>query len=517
MARRHNIPDSLVPPGHPTRRFQPQPLNSPRNPLCLRLDLRKKEDYHRSPGERGVALKRILLWWFLISFPAVVWGAEESLRFGQFGTVTIYRQSPHPSHVVLFVSGDGGWNSGVVDMARELSSLDALVVGIDIRVYLKNLASAGAKCSYSAADFEALSQFVQKKLAAPKYEVPVLVGYSSGATLVYAVLVQAPTGTFRGAISMGFCPDLNLSKPLCAGSGLRWNAGPKGKGFVFLPASLLTTPWIAFQGAIDQVCSPAETERYVGQVGHGRLVQLPKVGHGFSVPRNWLPQFKEAFSSLVNSEKAAPIPRDPTVQDLPLEIVPAKGLETDLLAVLVSGDGGWAGLDRDVAGALSDHGIPVVGLNSLQYFWKRRTPDGAAADLERILRHYLVAWDKKEVILVGYSRGADVLPFMTNRLPLDLRDKTRLLAMLGPSHEVGFEFHLAEWLGDFSGGDSLPVLPEVEKLRGMRILCLEGNKEEDSLCPSLPQGLAKVSTVGGGHHFGGDYEALAEIILKEVK
>ena len=141
--------------------------------------------------------------------------SEDSLRFGRFGKVMLYRQSPTPSHVVLFVSGDGGWNLGVVDMARELASLDALVVGIDIIHYLKQLESSTAKCSYPAADFEALSQFVQKQFNYASYVTPVLVGYSSGATLVYATLVQAPTTTFRGAISLGFCPDLPLTKNFC--------------------------------------------------------------------------------------------------------------------------------------------------------------------------------------------------------------------------------------------------------------------------------------------------------------
>jgi hypothetical protein len=42
------------------------------------------------------------------------------------------------------------------------------------------------------------------------------------------------------------------------------------------------------------------------------------------------------------------------------------------MAVVVSGDGGWAGIDRDLGEELAREGLPVVGLNSLQYFWKPR-------------------------------------------------------------------------------------------------------------------------------------------------
>jgi len=78
----------------------------------------------------------------LICVETVVGAEEESLQFGPFGKVFLYRQSPHPSHLVLFVSGDGGWNLGVIDMAKTLSHLDALVVGIDITHYLRELANS---------------------------------------------------------------------------------------------------------------------------------------------------------------------------------------------------------------------------------------------------------------------------------------------------------------------------------------------------------------------------------------
>jgi len=233
---------------------------------------------------------------------AAVAASPETLAFGAFGTVTLYHQAPEPPHLVLFVSGDGGWNLGVVDMAQALASLDALVVGIDIVHYERQLAAAPGDSSNPAQDLIGLARFVEKERGFARPRVPILVGYSSGATLVYAALVEAPPGSFRGAISLGFCPDLPLTKPLCRGNGLTWEPGPKGKGYSFLPAATLREPWIAFQGTIDQVCDPAVTEAYVRQVPRGEIVLLPKVGHGYSVPRNWMPQFREAFARLAEGE-----------------------------------------------------------------------------------------------------------------------------------------------------------------------------------------------------------------------
>ena len=458
----------------------------------------------------------LLLTFFYGTCPCMA--REETLDFGRFGNTTLYRQSDHPSHVVIFVSGDGGWNLGVVDMAKKLSTLNALVVGIDIVHYLKQLENSSEKCSYPASDFEDLSKYVQKKLDFPRYIQPVLMGYSSGATLVYAVLAQAPANTFQGAVSLGFCPDLPLLKPLCRGSGLEWEKGPNGKGYFFLPAKKLQAPWIVFQGTIDQVCNADLAQAYVKQVNGGRIVLLPKVGHGFSVSGNWMPQFTQAFKRLVENRQVARTSSPGNLTDLPLVELPAKESGISSMAVILSGDGGWAGIDREIGNILAENGVAVVGLNSLTYFWKERTPEEAAKDLERILKHYLALWKKENAVLAGYSLGADVLPFLADRLPGEILAKVRLIALLGPGTHADFAFHLTDWLGGASK-TARPVLPEVEQLRkmGVRILCFYGEQETESLCNKLDPNLARVVSIKGAHHFGGNYIKIAETILKEIR
>ncbi len=440
---------------------------------------------------------------------------EDRIEFGPFGTLTVYRSSPKPAHVVLFVSGDGGWDLGVVDMARKIASLNSLVVGIDIVRYLKHMETRSEKCAYPAADFELLSKYIQKKWDYPGYVAPLLVGYSSGATLVYAVLAQAPPSTFQGAISMGFCPDLLLPKPLCRGSGLEWETGSKENGVIFKPARHLQAPWIAFQGATDEVCDPKTTESFVEKVNSGRLVLLPKVGHGFSVSRNWLPQLKTEFLRLAAEPQDHAQAPGNGLKDLPLVEIPADRPDDEAMAVVISGDGGWAGIDREIANALAGKGIPVVGLNSLKYFWRKKTPETAAADLERVLKAYMAFWKKSKAILIGYSLGADVLPFMANRLAPETLDKVALVALLGPDSEVDWEFHLTDWLGG-RGRDSVKVLPEVERLTGKRLLCVYGEEETASLCPQLSGSRMRVVAVKGAHHFGGDYEPIAKKIFDEL-
>ena len=134
--------------------------------------------------------------------------------------MTIYQPDAAPQQVVLFLSGDGGWNLGVIGMAERLRRAGALVVGIDIRAFVRSLESSKS-CAYPAGALEELSRAVQLRFKLPHYQRPILVGYSSGATLVYAAIAAAPPETFAGAISLGFCPSVELRTPLCAMRGLK--------------------------------------------------------------------------------------------------------------------------------------------------------------------------------------------------------------------------------------------------------------------------------------------------------
>ena len=475
--------------------------------------------------------------------PAAPVEGETHLPAGRFGTVTVYIPEGSPKSVAIFLSGDGGWNLGVVSMARALVDTGAVVIGVDIRQYLGALGKAAqrddqsvaaevprspngatrknAPCQLIAGDFENLSHQIQKEIGMFVYHVPVLVGYSSGATVVYAALVQSPPGTFAGALSMGFCPDQDFSgAEVCSGAGLHYTHGKKND-LIFEPAKTLKQPWIAFQGQQDQVCDPAAVDAFTAQTPGGQVVRLPHVGHGFGVERNWMPQFLEAYSSITAHVETPPL-RPEEISDLPVNEVPATGGSappdggnSDELAVLLTGDGGWAGLDQELAARLAADGVPTVGLNSLKYFWSERTPDETAKDVARVISHYLAAWNKQRVLLVGYSFGADVLPFVVNRLPPELRARVATISLVGVDSNASFEIKIAGWVGSDDSGP--PTRPEIAAIAGVPLLCIYGEGETDSICPGLPKtsertkiGLAEV---GKGHHFSGEYAELAERIL----
>jgi type IV secretory pathway VirJ component len=429
---------------------------------------------------------------------------------GRFGDVTVYRPAGAPKSLVLFVSGDGGWKLGVIGMAEHLAEQGAIVVGIDIRHYLAALGAAKQSCVSLAGDFELLSHDVQKKLALEHYIAPVLAGYSSGATVVYAVLAQAPPGTFAGAVSLGFCPDQDFrGKALCPGNGLQYTVNKRGD-FVVEPQPRLEERWIALAGQIDQVCDPAGVDAFAAKIPRAEVVQLPKVGHGYGVERNWLPQFRAAFLRVAN-DAADPPPRAqvPALAQLPLvEVQPTAA--GDAFAVMISGDGGWAGLDRNIAKAFAARGIPVVGLDSLRYFWSPRTPEEASRDLAAIIDAYRQRWHRSAVHLLGYSFGADVLPFLVNRLPERLAASVRSVTLVAPSDSATFEIHISNWLpGVTTAG--LPTRPELARLM-VAPLCVQGAGEAEDPCGGAPHG--RTVQIGSGHHLGGDAEGIVTHVLQ---
>jgi type IV secretory pathway VirJ component len=226
-----------------------------------------------------------------------------------------------------------------------------------------------------------------------------------------------------------------------------------------------------------------------------------------------------AYDRLAAANRPSLPPAPANLAGLPLVEVPATGAaaseaEKDTFAIMLSGDGGWAGLDKNVAAALAEHGVPVVGFDSLRYFWSRRTPDGLARDLDRIERYYGAHWKRRRVVLVGYSQGANALPAAFNRLPGPSRRMVSQLVLIGLEHKVAWQFHIGNWIGP--PADAQAIRPEASRLSAATTLCLYGEGDGDTLCPELPAQSVTAEQMPGGHHFNGAFGDLAAKILARL-
>jgi type IV secretory pathway VirJ component len=197
---------------------------------------------------------------------------------------------------------------------------------------------------------------------------------------------------------------------------------------------------------------------------------------------------------------------------MPIVEVPARG-DTDTVAIFYSGDGGWATFDRSLAASLARQGVPTVGVDSMRYFWTRRSPDAAAADLSATARRYMAAWRKPRVLLVGFSFGADALPLIVPRLAPDLRARLRGVALISPGRSGELQFHLGSWL-DHASPDAVPIAPLLAQMRGAPALCIYGDHDAGNACNLFGPRLVRPMQIPGGHHLGGDFDALAQAILR---
>lgn len=441
-------------------------------------------------------------------------GRPERISHGLFDDVALYRPEGEPQQFVLFFSGDDGWSRNSARIARELVAQGAMVAGIDTRRLFARLEASGGTCTFPDGDLENLSHYLQGYARLQSYHTPLLVGYSAGATFAYALLAQTRRDLFGGAVTLAFCEDLDLTVPLCPGEGAHFRRRADGKVMDLLPTST-SLKWVELHGVEDEMCPVDKAQAFVARVPDARFVALREVAHRFAGDGEWRSELIGAYDELARSNAPAVAPIE-GLSGLPLIDVPALpgSPSTDTFALLLSGDGGWAGLDKQVAAALAARGVVVVGFDSLRYFWSERTPETLTRDVERILRHYAGHLNRSRAVLIGYSQGANVLPFVINRLSGAARDMLSHTVLVGLEERASWEFHLDNWLGRTR--ESVPVKPEADRLLAARTLCVYGTKETTSLCPQLSSTAVAAVQLPGDHHLDGDYDRLAAVILEHI-
>jgi type IV secretory pathway VirJ component len=204
------------------------------------------------------------------------------------------------------------------------------------------------------------------------------------------------------------------------------------------------------------------------------------------------------------------------VRDLPIIELRAKG-PSETLAIVLSGDGGWADIDRQIGQTLAERGVDVIGFDDRAYLRAgKRDANSTAADVQRVAAHYMSLWNDQRLVIVGYSRGAAFAPFVATRLSPDLRRRLALVAMLGLPEHAGFKYRFSDLWATHSNPSDPPILPELERLRGTNMLCVYGRKEDESLCREVDPTLVYPVARDGGHHFDGDYRSLTELILTRM-
>ena len=64
---------------------------------------------------------------------------RDSLSVSRFGKVFIYKQPGIQANVIILISGDSGWNDGIVEFAKSFVDKNTIVIGVDILTYYSQL------------------------------------------------------------------------------------------------------------------------------------------------------------------------------------------------------------------------------------------------------------------------------------------------------------------------------------------------------------------------------------------
>lgn len=226
------------------------------------------------------------------------------VNVGGFGEVAVYKPAGESRGLALFASGDGGWNLGVLDMAHEAVGLGYWVAGFSTPQFLKALDADEGECSDADGRLAKLGDAIVQTFGLPIDTRPIVIGYSSGATIVYAVLAEDAGHKLGGGVSLGFCPDLLMKKPFCPSRGgltqQKQQVAPFG--YVFDKRETVQSPWRILQGEADQVCDPKFAPEFVQGQADAKAVMLPKVGHGFGVPKNWMTQYRDSVREVLEAK-----------------------------------------------------------------------------------------------------------------------------------------------------------------------------------------------------------------------
>jgi type IV secretory pathway VirJ component len=438
---------------------------------------------------------------------------ERRIPLPQVGSGLAYVPHAPTAHVVLFVSGDEGWNATAAGLARGIAP-QAIVIGVSYP-RLKAAAAREGGCWYAASDLELISQAAQKALKLPAYHPPVLVGYGSGATVVYAALAAAPAVTFAGGVSLGFCPELPLRRVICSGD--TWSPDYDEQQHVnrLPPVKTLPKDWYVVLGPdVHSACPIDRVRQFTTGMPKTHLME----GAGLNV-------LDRALQDLWTEKDVKPpaaMPRSATTRELedelqrlqlPLEFRWPAQLTS--LVLFFSGDGGWASLDEELAEHLNGRGVGVVGVSSLRYFWQAKTPAQVASDMRRIVTSLVRSG--KPVVAGGFSFGAEVVPVSMKEWPAADRRLVSGLVLIAPGNSASFEIDPLDWVRTPRENPALGVAPAVREL-GLPALCLAGADEDDTPCPSLAgtPGV-RVVRLPGSHHFNGDYPAVAGAVFQFIQ
>lgn len=327
-------------------------------------------------------------------------------------------------------------------------------------------------------------------IAVDVYMHPVIIGIGEGGVMAYASVADTPAATIAGAVIVDPSVALDTKLPSCEGAD--YEAVP-GQGFSYSYDADLPNPATIIREKPDT--DPK------GPPSAGFFLAQEKIGDTKAG------RLELAADAAVDIAK-----EDATAEALPVIDIPSTNGPAKYVALFFSGDGGWRDIDKSVGDIISKESTHVVGVDSLRYYWSLRKPEGIAKDIQRIVAKADPS-GKLPVLLLGYSFGANTVPFAWPYLPKQLQDRISLVGLIGTEKTTPFQVSVGAWLG--LGGDN-EVAPAVVKIPASKVLCVYGSEEDDTACTDTSLSAVEKIELPGDHHYDEKYELLATKLMEAV-
>lgn len=404
--------------------------------------------------------------------------------------VPLLQPSGKPSGLAILVSQKGGLAADDETLAKLLLDRDFLVLTVDLERWRKELDQDTGDCTYFVSDFEGIAKEAQRMIAVDTYMHPVIVGIGEGGVMAYASVADTPAATLAGAVVVDPSVALKTKLPSCEGADYEAVAG---QGFSYSYDADLPNPATIIRETPD-----ADPK---GPPSAGFFLAQEKVAA--TKPE----RFELAADAAVDIAK-----EDASAESLPIVDIPSSNGPAKYVAVFFSGDGGWRDIDKSVGDIIAKESVHVVGVDSLRYYWSLRTPEDIAKDIKRIVAK-ADPGGKLPVMLLGYSFGANTVPFSWPFLPKALQDRVSLVGLIGTEETTPFQVSVGAWLG--LGGDN-EVAPAVAKLPLDKVLCVYGSEEDDTACTDPSLSAVEKIELPGDHHYDEKYELLATKLMEAI-
>jgi type IV secretory pathway VirJ component len=187
---------------------------------------------------------------------------------------------------------------------------------------------------------------------------------------------------------------------------------------------------------------------------------------------------------------------------------------TKPLIVYISGDGGMNGFSNSLIKSLNAKGYAILALDARDYFWHKKEPQEFANAMNGAISVYMKNKKRNSFVVLGYSFGADVAPFLATRLSAGLYGKCKDVILLSPSVNTSFEIKFLDMLG-WGNNKGKNVVTELNKLSLPLVLFF--GKDENSFPINEVTVRKQVIVMEGGHHYDNDAEALGAKLVSMMK